>query len=133
MALMWAVAWLLLGATAWIPGTLGASLLVAGCASVFALGETLLQPTVPAMVNDLAPDHLRGRYNAISSAGFQAASVAGPPVAGLLIGRGLGAAWIGLLLVGLLVVVAVSVLWVEPQLPDVANGVRPTTKVDDTV
>ena len=125
MALMWAVSWLLLGASSWIPGTLGASLLVAGCASVFALGETLLQPTVPAMVNDIAPDHLRGRYNAMSSAGFQAASVAGPPVAGLLIGRGLGAAWIGLLLVGVLVVVAVSVWWVEPRLSPEANGLRP--------
>jgi MFS family permease len=133
MALMWAVAWLLLGATSWIPGTIGASLLVAGCASAFALGETLLQPTVPAMVNDLAPDHLRGRYNAMSSAGFQAASVAGPPVAGLLIGRGLGGVWIGLLLVGLVIVVAVSVLWVEPQLPAAANGIRPAEKVDDTV
>jgi MFS family permease len=125
MALVWAVSWLLLGASSWIPGTLGASLLVAGCASVFALGETLLQPTVPAMVNDLAPDHLRGRYNAMSSAGFQAASVAGPPIAGLLIGRGLGAAWIGMLLVGVLVVVAVSVWWVEPRLPAAANGLRP--------
>ena len=25
----------------------------------------MLQPTVPAMTNDLAPDHLRGRYNAL--------------------------------------------------------------------
>jgi MFS family permease len=124
MAVMWAVSWMLLGATSWIPGTLGATLLVAGCASVFALGETLLQPTVPAMVNDLAPDHLRGRYNALNSAAFQAASVTGPPVAGFLIGRGLGEVWIGLLLAGVVVVIALSVLWVEPQLPASANGVE---------
>ncbi|GAA3523245.1 MFS transporter [Aeromicrobium panaciterrae] len=128
MAVMWAVSWMLLGATSWIPGTVGATLLVAGCASVFALGETLLQPTVPAMVNDLAPDHLRGRYNALNSAAFQAASVTGPPVAGLLIGRGLGDVWIGLLLAGVLLEIAVAVLWVEPQLPDVANGVREPTR-----
>ena len=85
------------------------------------------------MVNDLAPDHLRGRYNAISSAGFQAASVTGPPVAGLLIDRGLGAAWIGMLLVGVLVVVVVSVLWVEPQLPAAANGVGQPADVGDSV
>ena len=124
MALFWAVSWLLLGATAWIPGTLGATLLVAGCASVFALGETLLQPTVPAMVNDLAPDHLRGRYNALNSAAFQGASVTGPPVAGLLIGRELGGVWIGLLLAGVVLVIALAVLWVEPQLPAQANGVK---------
>ncbi|MEO6604790.1 MAG: MFS transporter, partial [Aeromicrobium sp.] len=122
MALFWAVSWMLLGATAWIPGTLGATLLVAGCASVFALGETLLQPTVPAMVNDLAPDHLRGRYNALNSAAFQGASVTGPPIAGLLIGHGLGGVWIGLLLAGVVLVVALSIFLVEPQLPDVANG-----------
>ena len=29
----------------------------------FALGETLVSPTLPAIVNDLAPDSLRGRYN----------------------------------------------------------------------
>ena len=40
-------------------GTLGATMLVAACASMFALGETLMQPTIPAMVNDLAPDHLQ--------------------------------------------------------------------------
>jgi len=130
MALVWAVSWLLLGATSRVPGTLGATLLLAGCASVFALGETLLQPTIPAMVNDMAPDHLRGRYNAISSAGFQAASVAGPPVAGLLIGHHLGALWIVLLLVGLLLVAAVSVLAVEPRLTPAANGLRPTAPID---
>jgi MFS family permease len=123
MAILWAVSWMLLGATAWIPGTTGATLLVAGCASVFALGETLLQPTVPAMVNDLAPDHLRGRYNALNSAAFQGASVTGPPVAGLLIGHGLGGVWIGMLLAGVVVVIAVAIRWVEPQLPAAANGV----------
>jgi MFS family permease len=123
MTLLWAVAWALLGASAFVPGTLGATVLVAGCASVFALGETLMQPTLPAMVNDMAPDHLRGRYNAVTSVGFQAASVAGPPVAGLLIGHGLGMLWIALLMGGLVLVVAVSVRWVEPQLSPAANGV----------
>ena len=31
-----------------------------------------MQPTIPALVNDLAPDHLRGRYNALSSGGVPA-------------------------------------------------------------
>ena len=64
MGVVWAFAWLALGLSGLVPGTLGAAVLVAACASVFALGETLLQPTIPALVNDLAPDHLRGRYNA---------------------------------------------------------------------
>src|SRR3954468_24878274 len=67
MAAVWAVSWLLLGPPGLVSGTWGATMLVAACASVFAFGETLLQPTVPALVNDLAPDHLRGRYNALGN------------------------------------------------------------------
>ena len=69
MGLVWAGAGAP-GRSGLVPGTLGASLLVAACASMFAFGETMLQPTIPALMNDLAPDHLRGRYNAVSSASF---------------------------------------------------------------
>ena len=61
MSMIWAIAWLTLGASGLLPGTLGATVLVAACTSIFALGETLMQPTIPPLVNDLAPDHLRGR------------------------------------------------------------------------
>jgi MFS family permease len=131
MSLLWGVSWLLLSATSLVPGTVGATLLVAACASVFALGETLLQPTIPAMVNDMAPDHLRGRYNAVSSAGFQAASVTGPPVAGFLIGHGLGDVYIGLLLGGAVLVAVISVRLVEPRLTPLANGLRPASVTPD--
>jgi MFS family permease len=114
----------LLGATGLVAGTVGATLLVAGCASVFAFGETLLQPTIPALVNDLAPDHLRGRYNALSSAAFQLAAIIAPPIAGFLIGHALGEVYIGLLVVGCLLVGAIAVLRLEPQLDPEVNGVR---------
>ena len=97
MGVVWAFSWLLLGFSGLVPGTLGATLLVAACASVFAFGETLLQPTIPALVNDLAPDHLRGRYNALSSGSFQLAAVIAPPISGILIGHALGDVYIGLL------------------------------------
>ena len=102
MGVVWALSWLLLGFSGLVPGTLGATLLVAACASVFAFGETLLQPTIPALVNDLAPDHLRGRYNALSSGSFQLAAVIAPPISGILIGHALGNVYIGLLIVGCL-------------------------------
>ena len=100
MACLWAVAWLLMGASGLVPGTLGATVLIAACASVFALGETLLQPTLPAIVNDLAPDRLRGRTNALNSAAFQLPMVLAPPVAGWLIGHHLEVAYVGLLVLG---------------------------------
>ena len=123
MGVVWALAWFALGFSGLVPGTLGATLLVAACASVFAFGETLLQPTIPALVNDLAPDHLRGRFNAVSSASFQLAAVIAPPISGLLIGRALGSVYIGLLVAGCLVCAALAVLRLEPQLTPQVNGV----------
>lgn len=123
MCAIWAVSWACLGASSWVPHSVAAALLVGACASVFALGETLLQPTVPAIVNDMAPDHLRGRYNSLSSAGFQLASIAGPPLSGVMIGAGLGAEWLGLLFLGLVATALVAIRWVEPNLSPEANGI----------
>jgi MFS family permease len=124
MGVVWAFSWLLLGFSGLVPGTLGATLLVAACASVFAFGETLLQPTIPALVNDLAPDHLRGRYNALSSGSFQLAAVIAPPISGILIGHALGNVYIGLLIVGSLLCGVVAVVRLEPRLDPRVNGVR---------
>lgn len=124
MAVVWAGAWLLLGGTGLVSGTVGATLLVAGCASVFAFGETLLQPTIPALVNELAPDHLRGRYNALSSGTFQLAAIIGPPVSGLLIDHGLGAVYIATLVAGCVLCAVIAVARLEPQLTPEVNGVR---------
>lgn len=123
MAFTWMVAWSLLGATSLVPGTVTATILLAACAGVFGLGETMLQPTSAAMVNDLAPDHLRGRYNALSSLMFSVAFVVGPVVSSLLIGRGLGLVYVGFL-VGGCAVLAVIALVVERRLPPYVNGVR---------
>jgi MFS family permease len=124
MSLIWATSWLCLGASGLVSGTIGATLLVTACASVFALGETLLQPTIPALVNDLAPDHLRGRYNALSSGAFQLAAVISPPIAGLLIGRGLGSVYIGLLVAGCVLCGLFTIGRLEPQLTPRVNGLR---------
>jgi MFS family permease len=124
MGAVWACSWLLLGFSGLVPGTLGATLLVAACTSVFAFGETLLQPTIPALVNDLAPDHLRGRYNAVSSGSFQLAAVIAPPISGVLIGHALGDVYIGLLVVGSLLCGLVAIAWLEPRLDPTVNGVR---------
>ena len=133
MGVLWAVSWVLLGGSGLVPGTLGATMLVAGCASVFALGETLLQPTIPALVNDLAPDHLRGRYNALSSAAFQLAAIIAPPVSGALIGHHLGNLYVGSLVVGSLLVGALAIVRLEPQLPPEVNGVHTPAPTPETV
>jgi len=121
MSLAWAAAWLILGASGLFPGTGTATLLVVTCASVFAFGETLMQPTLPAIVNDLAPDELRGRYNALTATSFQCAAIAAPVVAGVYIDRGLAAVFIGTLLAGLAVVAWLS-LRLESRLTPEVNG-----------
>jgi MFS family permease len=130
MAVIWASAWSLLGMSGLVPGTLGATLLVAACASVFALGETLMQPTIPALVNDLAPDHLRGRYNALSAGAFSLAAIIAPAVAGWLIGHSWGSAYIVMLVAG-----CAATIWVafglERRLPAGVNGVPAAHETDD--
>jgi MFS family permease len=74
------------------------------------------------MVNDLAPDHLRGRYNAVMSIAWQSASVVGPAVAGILIGHGWNTSYIVMLVAGC-VVVAWLALVAERRLPPRVNGV----------
>ena len=115
MSVVWAASWLCLGASGLVHGTWGASVLVAACASVFALGETFLQPTVPAITNDLTTDRLRGRTNAIGSLCFQSPMVIAPPVAGWLIDNDLGAAYIVILVVGCAAVAYLALARLEPQ------------------
>ncbi len=123
MSGIWALAFAALGLSGLVPGSLLAALLFGACAAIFGLGETLYQPTVPAMINDLAPDHLRGRYNALMSIAWQSASVLGPVVAGVLIGRSWGTAYI-VMLVGGCGFVAWLAIFTERRLSPLVNGQR---------
>jgi MFS family permease len=121
---IWAVSWSCLGLAGLVPGTFAATALVVACAGIFGLGETFLQPTIPAITNDLSPDHLRGRYNAIMAAAFQGAAIAGPAVAGVMIGAGWHGGFIGLLLLGCAAMAWIA-LRTERRIPAAANGVLP--------
>ena len=86
VGLVWAASWVVLGLAAQVPAAWVATVLVIASPTIFALGETVWQPVMPAIVNDLAPEHLRGRYNAVGSLTWSVAGVAGPAVAALLLG-----------------------------------------------
>jgi MFS family permease len=117
-SVFWAAAW----ALALSAASLGAPYLFVAVAVLFACAEMLHSPTIPAIVNDLAPDHLRGRYNAAGALSWQTARVLGATTAGQLLGLGLG----GPLLVGLIALSglgALLALRLERALPAEANGI----------
>ena len=122
MSAIWAVSWLILGGTGLLPDSLAAAIGVLAFMGVFAFGETMLQPTVPAMYNDLAADHNRGRYNAINSAAFQGGAITGPIVAGLLLGVGQGAWYIAAMVAGCVAIILLAFV-LERRIPAAANGI----------
>ena len=101
-AALWGIAWLLI-VPAPATGIVAGALLLVAFAIVFGLGESVWSPTVPALVNSIAPDHLRGRYNSAQSLTWALSSMLAPIPAGLLIGGGFGALWAALVGLGCLV------------------------------
>jgi MFS family permease len=122
MALVWAGSWLVLGATGLVPDSIAAAIGVLAFMGVFAFGETMLQPTVPAMYNDLATDRNRGRVNAVNAAAFQGGAITGPIAAGLLLGNGWEAAYIIVMVAGCASIVLLALV-LERRVPASANGV----------
>ncbi|GAB2476130.1 MFS transporter [Xylanimonas ulmi] len=123
MAGVWAVAWLVLGTTGLVPGGLAAAAGVLVFHGVFGLGETLLQSALPALTNDMAPDHLRGRYNAVNSGAFQAGTIAGPIVAGFLLQHHLAGGFIAVVVAGC-AALAGTALALERRVTPHVNGVQ---------
>jgi len=99
VAALWAVSWVLIGITGLLPVT-GTVILICLSTLVFAVGETLWAPIAPSLVNDLAPDHLRGRYNSIQGLVFGISGALGPALAGILLGANLVALWVGIVVGG---------------------------------
>ena len=91
-----------------------------GAMMLFGLGECLVSPTVPAIVNDLAPDALRGRYNATYSFTFSIGHIVGPALAGIFLSLRWGEAFF----MGLILVLGLCLLLIrelEVRLPKEVN------------
>ena len=120
VASLWAVSWVVLGLSGLVPV---AASVVAVCLStaVFALGETLSGPIMPSLINDLAPENLRGRYNAVQSIVWGVSGALGAAVAGVMLGAGLTTAWFVLVVSGCLVA-AVLALRLRGHLTPALDG-----------
>jgi len=98
-AALWAVSW---GVLLLVPdaSSTGRTTVVLVFGGLFGLGEMLLAPTLSPLVNALATDRLRGRYNALSGATFSIAFVVSPALSAGLVGAGFGVGWLLLVVLG---------------------------------
>jgi MFS family permease len=93
MTFVWACSWLVvLGGGLWFEGAMAALVFGIGFV-VFGLGECFHGPTQGALVADLAPERLRGRYMALSTLSWEIGFVIGPGVAGFILEAAPHALW----------------------------------------
>ncbi|MFG1876246.1 MFS transporter [Sphaerisporangium sp. NPDC049003] len=85
-----AIAWLIVVGAAQLGGGPAAVAAFMAAMVLFAVGETLMAPSVPVIVNDLASDDSRGRYNGVHSFAQTLGYIIGPAVAGAALGSGHG-------------------------------------------
>jgi len=92
VGVFWFLFWIVLGASLAMSAAVAA---VALCATqvIFAVGETMLQPSGSAIINDIAPEHLRGRYNAAAGASWGVSSTLAPAITALYYSLHLGNWW----------------------------------------
>ncbi len=117
--LFWAAAWAILAVAGVMKGFAVPAIIV--CQFVFAIGEMIWSPIMPAIVNQIAPYHLRGRYNSASTNTWQIGMIMGPASAGVLLGAGLWGLWLGLLFGGLVAVAFVAFRMKLPERPQRVN------------
>jgi MFS family permease len=67
---------------------------------IFAVAESLFSPTLPAVINDLAPPEAAGRYNGLGALAFTTGFLLGPAVGGAALGAGWGTGLFVVLIAG---------------------------------
>jgi MFS family permease len=93
MPLLWAAAWLIVDATgAWLDAT-AAFAALALAVLIFGLGECLHGPAHQALVADIGPPELRGRYFAVHSLSWGLAGTVGPAAGGFVLAAAPYALW----------------------------------------
>ncbi|MFG2095764.1 MFS transporter [Streptomyces sp. NPDC048612] len=111
VGVVWTVAWLAAGLSGLVHGAqMVATVLLISTYALFGIGESMLSPTVAPLVADLAPASLIGQYNSAFALVKQLALAVGPAVGALMVGHGMYAAYIGMLVLCALGITGLS-LW----------------------
>jgi MFS family permease len=92
VAAFWFIFWIILESTLALPAAASIPMLCLAMV-VFAIGETMLQPVGTAIVNDIAPEHLRGRYNAAAGLSWSVSATLAPAITALYFSIHLGNWW----------------------------------------
>ena len=92
VAAMWFFFWLIVEFTLSLPPAASIAMLCLGMV-IFAIGETILQPAGSAIVNDIAPEHLRGRYNVAAGLAWGISGTLAPAFTALFYSVHLGNWW----------------------------------------
>jgi MFS family permease len=128
VGLIWAASWSLAAVALHSVSTDVRLLMILLAPIVFAVGETVFQPVVPALTNELAPEHLRGRYNALASVTWNLAGMLGPAFAGVLIGGGHAVLWL-LTVIGGCLIASAGTFWLRRVLTPSQDGRVPPEPV----
>lgn len=102
IGIIWALSWTFVGVSPFVPLFAGGLLL---CASqlVFAFGEMFHAPTNPTLMQELTPEHIRGRASSLISLQWGISGILGPAIAGSMIGNSLDRQWVLVMIIGSLI------------------------------
>ena len=115
MTCLWAAAWLIVLVCGATLEALAAAAGLALAGVVFGLGECFQGPTQGALVADLAPPRLRGRYMALSTMSWEIGFVVGPGIGGFVLEHQPLALWP--LAAGVLLLAGMGALALEREIP----------------
>ena len=128
VGLMWGMAWLLFASALGMPVAWSKVVVLVLAMGVFAIGETLWSPVAPALLNDLAPEHLRGRYNAFQSVLWGVSGALGPVITGLFLSADHGLMWTLALALGCMLAALIALQLrhhLTPQQDGLTDGLEP--------
>ena len=86
-AAAWGISWAVVLAAGHLGGGAAEAAFITAVV-IFAVGECLLSPTLPAIVNDLAPPGAAGRYNGLGVLAITTGFLLGPASGGVALGAG---------------------------------------------
>ena len=115
MCVLWASSWVIVFLGGLRLEELAAAIVFGLAGVVFGLGECFQGPVQGALVADLAPPRLRGRYMAVSTISWDIGFIVGPAVGGFVLGTEPLALWP--LAGAICLLAAVGSLALEPRLP----------------